>query len=172
MVSSTPTGQGNVVFAFLSEAQLPSGGGTPTPPPTASPPPPPVPVEPPPPVGGGSRGVEAYTLLTPTTTVASPYTITQVNAARDAAGANGIVRFPQAGSPYNMSPTMGINGQTWQMETTNTTINGTVEITASDVTFEGGIARSHTGRTPPHASNVTIRNVKAQGSGGFADSDV
>ena len=129
-----------------------------------------TPEDPPPgemPIGGDEslRGPKSYTLLTPNATVQAPYGLTQVHAARDAAGVNGVVRFPAFGGDYNLSPTMSVAGQTWQMETLTTKINGTVTLAAANLTFEGGIVRNFWTNRGPFALNFIIRNVQIRGTG-------
>lgn len=119
------------------------------------------------PIGGDQslRGPKAYTLLTPTATVASPYGLTQVNAAIAAAGNGGTVRFPAAGSPYNFGFTLNQPNQRIQLETAATQVAGTVTLAASGVTFEGGRVHRFLATRAAIAQTVTIRHVAINGSG-------
>lgn len=119
------------------------------------------------PIGGDQslRGVKAYTLLTPTATVASPYGLTQVNAAIAAAGNGGIVRFPAAGSPYNFGFTLNQPNQRIQLETAATQVAGTVTVAASGITFEGGRVHRFLATRSAIAQTCTVRNVLINGSG-------
>lgn len=122
------------------------------------------------PIGGNQalRGIKAYALLGATATVASPYGITQIHAARDAAGVNGVVRFPAAGSPYLASPTMNKAGQTWQLESASTSITGDVTVAANDCLFEGGITRSFKAFRPAQTSKrFRCRNTRILNNSGY-----
>lgn len=148
---------------------------SPSPIPVVPPPPDPVPPAPGPPapatlpIGGDHslRGVKAYTLLTPTATVASPYGLAEVNAARAAAGVGGVVRFPAAGSPYAFDCAMSVSGQTWQLATALTRIDGRVTVMATGCTLEGGKVRNVLATRASIAPNFTLRNVFVQTVSGY-----
>lgn len=120
-------------------------------------------------IGGNEalRGQGSYGLLGANAVVAAPYGFTQVQAAYVAAGVNGVVRFPLAGSPYSMNLTHGISRQTWQLETISTRIAGTVTMAAPDVTLQGGFVNNILYTRSAMAPRSTIKNciIDSPGAG-------